>query len=688
VLTGPLFASPSALVTGLPVSNHDHGINGIAFDDAGDLLISVGSMTNAGVAALNSGNLPESPLSAAVLKARLSKPGFNGAVTYVETLTGLPNDDQRYGEIVDVAPGVDVAVHAAGLRNAFGLVYTSQGRLYATDNGPNIGFGPASTGPQTQGTDPYDDDELVLVEWGNYYGSPNRNRGRTDPRQNVYYAGLRGPPSIPDTLFQMISWLPPSCDGIDEYRSNTFQGQMRGDLVVQEYQNRLRRVRLKPDGRGTITQGTIEPNTLGLGCVTGPGGAIVSLDFNNHEVEILEPNDLTPLELVVHDIFPWRAPACGGAPFVVAGRGFGTLATTTVTIGGMEAVLSEVSWGRIRGTVPARANPDTALLDVVVTVGQGSSTLPAAFRYLLGRGLEPGRWQGLAKLGVPLGEVAAGVIGGTMLVVGEGASATLAYDVQNRQWLANKAVRPFLGHHHAAEVVGGKLVLVGGLGGGSEGQVQIYDPASNSWTLGAPMPWSAGSLCTAAIDGKIYAAGGITTGGFTVGNCAVYDPLTNAWSARAPMPDGGRNHAAVGTDGARLFVFGGRRGGNFVANGYDSVMIYDPPSDSWNWTGSSGSTLARLPEARGGMGKAVYLRGEFYVFGGETLDDPDANANGVYDRVDVYDPVANAWRSEARMPNPRHGIFPVLYQGHVFLAGGGTRSANSQSVLFDTFTRQ
>jgi hypothetical protein len=86
------------------------------------------------------------------------------------------------------------------------------------------------------------------------------------------------------------------------------------------------------------------------------------------------------------------------------------------------------------------------------------------------------------------------------------------------------------------------------------------------------------------------------------------------------------------------------------------------------------------------MGKAVYLRGEFYVFGGETLDDPDADVSGVYDRVDVYDPSARSWRAEARMLHARHGIFPVTYQGHVFLAGGGTTSADSGSTVFDTFT--
>ncbi len=687
VLTGPSFATPVPLVTGLPTSNHDHAVNGIAFDNNGDLLISVGSMTNAGVPDVDSGDLPESPLSAAVLKARLSKPGFNGTITYVETVGGAPNDDQRFGEEVDVAAGVDVELHASGLRNAFGLVYTSRGRLYCTDNGPNIGFGQASLSPNTAGPDPYDDDELNLIEWGNYYGSPNRSRGRIDLRQNVYYAGLQGPPSIPDTLFQLVSWLPPSSDGVDEYRADTFQGQMRGTLIVQEYQNKLRRVHLKADGRGALGQVAIEPNTQGLGCVVGPGGAILSLDFQAHEVEVLEANDLTAVDFIVHDVFPWRAPAAGGTPFVISGRGLGTLGTTAVTFGGLPATLSEVSWGRIRGLIPAQPGPTNQLVDVVVSVGGNQDTLSQAFRYLFGQGGEPGRWESLANLGAALGEVAAGVIDGKMYLVGEGSDATLAYDLQNRQWLANKATRPYAGHHHSAEVHGGKLYLIGGIGGGSEGRVQIFDPLTNSWSAGADMPWSGGSVSSARIGDLIYVAGGIVST-FTVANCAVYDPLADTWTAKAAMPDSGRNHAAAATDGQKLYVFGGRRGGNFVANGYDSVMIYDPLANTWSWDGDVGSSLERLPEARGGMGKAVWLRGEFYVFGGETLDDPDANANGVYARVDVYDPVANSWRSEQPMPNPRHGIFPVLYQGHVFLAGGGAQAANSQSIVFDTFTRQ
>jgi N-acetylneuraminic acid mutarotase/glucose/arabinose dehydrogenase len=687
VLTGPNFNSPVAKITGLPVSNHDHAINGIVFDHNGDLFIPVGSMTNAGVADPDSGDLPECALSCAVLKALTSKPGFNGTITYVDAISGLNSNDQRFGQTANLAAGIDVEVHASGVRNAYGLVLTTSGRLYATDNGPNIGFGAASTGPNTQTADPFDDDEVLLIEWGNYYGSPNRNRGRTDARQNVYYGSLAGPASIADTFTQMIGWVPASTDGIDEYRSDTFQGQMRGNLVVQKYLNRLRRLRLSDNGRALLGNAQIDPNTVALGCITGPDGAILSIDHGANEVEVLLPNDLSPAQHIVHDIFPWRAPATGGMPFVIAGRGFGTLANTAVTIGGNVAALTEVSWGRIKGTIPAETTPGTGLVDIVVTVGTESDTLPQAFRYLLGVGLEPGHWESLANLSTPLGEVSAGVINGTFYAVGEGSGATLAYDALNRQWLSNKASRPLAGNHHSAEVVGGKLYLIGGLGGGSEGKVQIYNPATNSWSMGADMPWGGGSVSTAVIDGKIFAAGGIV-GSFTVSNCAVYDPALDQWTNQSAMPDQGRNHAAAGTDGTKLYVFGGRRGGNFVANGYDSVMIYTPSSNTWTWNGAVGSTLAPLPEARGGMGKAVFYRGEFYVFGGETQNDPDANANHVYDRVDVYRPATNTWRLEAPMPSPRHGIYPVLFQGHMLLAGGGTQSAFSQSTVFDDFTRQ
>jgi N-acetylneuraminic acid mutarotase len=148
----------------------------------------------------------------------------------------------------------------------------------------------------------------------------------------------------------------------------------------------------------------------------------------------------------------------------------------------------------------------------------------------------------------------------------------------------------------------------------------------------------------------------------------------------------GRNHAASGTDGSRLYVFGGRGpgsgDGNEVANGFDDVQVYDPATDRWTVSGEAGGP-APLPQARGGMGKAVFVGGEFWVMGGETLSGAGATRDGVYDRVDIYSPSRNTWRVGPPMPTARHGIFPVLTGDRIIVAGGGVRAASSISDVVE-----
>jgi hypothetical protein len=103
VLSGPNFDAPQPLVTGLPQPNTAHAVNGLQFDNNGDLLAAIGSDSNAGVKYPTMGDLPESPLSAAVIKARTSLP-FHGALSYVLTASGAPTADQRR-RVLLLAPG-------------------------------------------------------------------------------------------------------------------------------------------------------------------------------------------------------------------------------------------------------------------------------------------------------------------------------------------------------------------------------------------------------------------------------------------------------------------------------------------------------------------------------------------------------------------------------------------------------
>ncbi|MEL6716462.1 MAG: kelch repeat-containing protein, partial [Planctomycetota bacterium] len=144
-------------------------------------------------------------------------------------------------------------------------------------------------------------------------------------------------------------------------------------------------------------------------------------------------------------------------------------------------------------------------------------------------------------------------------------------------------------------------------------------------------------------------------------NFAVYDPTLDAWTPLGAMPTP-VNHAAAGTDGTRMYVFGGRQGNNVPQPGFDDVQIYDPIADSWET--SDAGDVAAMPLPRGGTGRAAWLDGAFWIMGGE-------DASVAYEDVQVYDPVADTWRTDAPMKTPRHGIFPTVFQGRIYVLGGG-----------------
>ncbi len=341
------------------------------------------------------------------------------------------------------------------------------------------------------------------------------------------------------------------------------------------------------------------------------------------------------------------------------------------------------AWVRLPSLPSGRKTPVAGAIGDTWVIATGNGGGPTTTNW---NGVLAESWDALPSMPVALGEVAGGVVGGGLFLVGEGSGATLRHDLGTGAWRSDLAQRPFKGHHHAAEVVGGRLHLFGGLGSGG-GEVQIYDPAANRWTAGADMPFPAGSSSSAVIGGKVYVAGGIV-GTATTRRTAVYDPATNRWTELAPMP-AGRNHAASGTDGRRLYVFGGRGPGsgdrNEVANGFATVQVYDPATNRWATSDDPASGLRPLPQARGGMGRAVLVDGELLVMGGETRDGAGATSAGVYARVDRYDPVAGTWRQGTPMPTPRHGIFGVEVAGRVIVAGGGTRAGFSSSTAVEAY---
>lgn len=359
------------IITGLPISDHDHGVNGLEFDDNGNLYIQIGGNTNAGVPGelSSSGLQKEDYLSAATLVAPIKKPGFNGNVEY--TSNGY------------LKPGIDVRVFASGQRNPFDIVFHSNGHLYATDNGPNFNFGDASLSCNSQGPDPKDKDELNLIEDGNYYGHPNRLRGQTDPRQCVYRNF-----DDPQGNTPAIKKLESSSNGITEFQTAHFGGQLRGQLIIGRYKGALYHVKLSSDGKGALFRESIPPKLVssadgGLDVVQGPDGSLFVAQNDAGSVIYHKPNEPASSLLKVLSVYPRRGHIDGGTTLSIYGLKFGSSAAAlSVIVGGRGCPVISAKDTKITCTLPAGIGKT----DVVVTNSQAleSDTLKEAYRYITG----------------------------------------------------------------------------------------------------------------------------------------------------------------------------------------------------------------------------------------------------------------------------------------------------------------
>ena len=279
-LVAPDF-QPVDVISGLPVSAGEHGTNGIAFDNEGRLYIAQGATTNAGVPSQRHPR-PETPLSGAILVADLREPTFDGAVRYEPAET--PGDD------VDQVAG-DVRVYASGFRNPYDLVVHSNGNIYATDNGPNIPDGIPSLSCLSGGVaDVAAADELNLVVEGQYYGHPNRNRGRFDEEECEYHGPEDG--SGTSTVPLATLGFHVSANGIAEYTSDAFGGRLRGNLIYVEWnRGRIWRVVLSDDGQDVVAISQLIPHEFEdpIDVVVGPDGTVYVSQLFGPRITYLAP---------------------------------------------------------------------------------------------------------------------------------------------------------------------------------------------------------------------------------------------------------------------------------------------------------------------------------------------------------------------------------------------------------------
>src|SRR5213592_949593 len=153
------------------------------------------------------------------------------------------------------------------------------------------------------------------------------------------------------------------------------------------------------------------------------------------------------------------------------------------------------------------------------------------------------------------------------------------------------------------------------------------------WSPAALLPEPIQELSAAALDGKIYVAGGIDRSNHPTAAAFRYDPATNRWERIADLP-APRHHMPLAVAGDTLYAVGGLSGQSFVPE--SNLWIYREDRNRWE-------SRAPLPEPRGASGVGV-VSGKLVVVGGWGAGRRLITASA------IYDPASDRWHGGAPIP--------------------------------------
>ncbi|HEV2292878.1 MAG TPA: carbohydrate-binding protein [Tepidisphaeraceae bacterium] len=302
-LTGTNLGTVTHVVRNLPRSIRDHSTNQIAFGPDGKLYFTQGSQSAMGAPDNAWGLRPEVLLSGNVLRLDPSK---------IPAGTVLDAKTEEGGTYNPFATNAPLTIYGRGVRNAYDLLWHSNGRLYVPTNGSAPGGNTPAGGGAPALTDVREvmNDYLFDVVQGGYYGHPNPKLGHyvlnggnptssVDPGEVVSYPVG----TIPDASYRGFAYdfgENQSPNGVIEYRSggSAFGGALDGKILVVQYSVGNDVIALTPGSGGAITGANV--NIPGLTSFNDPldlevhpaNGFIYIVEHGGQKITLARP--ITP----------------------------------------------------------------------------------------------------------------------------------------------------------------------------------------------------------------------------------------------------------------------------------------------------------------------------------------------------------------------------------------------------------
>jgi N-acetylneuraminic acid mutarotase len=275
-----------------------------------------------------------------------------------------------------------------------------------------------------------------------------------------------------------------------------------------------------------------------------------------------------------------------------------------------------------------------------------NSAITNAYKYTPGTNT----WTPIAPLPAPRGWFS-GASDGTYIYLLGGVdqdfntTATLwRYDLATNTYNTNLPSYTIPTYFHASAYLNGKIYRIAGAAIGSDFHVEVYDIATNTWSMAANYPFANHNLMAAALGGYVYGAGGNAS----PSNAYRYDPNTNTWAAITDLP-AGRSSAASGVYNGRWILAGGDV--NFATS--NSVIAWDPATSTWN-------NLPSMVQARDNLEGATAGQ-SFYAVAGDFGPGSPTNDNQQYTEIPcgatptpTLTPTPTATATATATPTPTH----------------------------------
>ena len=247
------------------------------------------------------------------------------------------------------------------------------------------------------------------------------------------------------------------------------------------------------------------------------------------------------------------------------------------------------------------------------------------------------------------------------------------FDPSTQQWTATGSMPISVGDATATLLADGDVLVAGGdtpSSGGltPTGAAELYHPATGSWSSVAPLPAKLavyGAVSESLSNGEALVAGGARVVRGTTNATAdveLYHPASRSWTRGSGMPGPGVVHAtAVVLPSGSVLVAGGE---NALLDGARSTTsaaeLYSPVTGRWAPTPPMPAAVQYASATRLGTGEVLVAGGSTTPTGTPTT------------AAELYDPATGAWSATGPLPGTGSygGAAAVVASGDVLYVGG------------------